>query len=601
MVVPGCPASSGLPAETDPTISSLKFTPLKVWPSSVGQTGDGIYGELEAGLSLHLYENIDTETFLKLCSGGLDENTDKKMKNQLADILSWGVDTSESYKLTKGRFQYCNDNNREVSAYESFIKMGNMFLEYAEQKDTSARKVRLLSHHTTKLGNGYVDKKPDIVLVPKTVEERVAGQRAKNLKASRKAIDPETGRALVPEVLVPFEMKTNNFWEDDQDSTMGFQSDSLLGKRSHRGFETSAQPRVVKKMKTTAGGMAIARLDMQLKECGNPDVQLASYAIELMSYRGDRSYTFGAKVKGAYITLFFYHRSAIFASKEFSFIIHPEYFAFFLIMFTRNPNTYGFNKNMGYTDPFDLGNPTTQRVDVDWILDVENIVNKDVEEGARKKHIVEDANRDLDLNIVKKMVLKERIVCHYCLIGRGTSVIAAVTPPPETPETAKPLPANALVGEETGPCSSKNLKRSARHHARKATVDTFDHRKAETTTSSDSRDVQGKGVPALPEQKKYAFKLSWQVETQEAEIRFLIAARRHLPDNIPKVYGYAIVKDNTPARNFIEYCRTHLNNACERYEVREMRVIVMDYFEGLDKVEDDLLFQRLMFQCMGCK
>lgn len=585
---------------------------MKIRPSSAKQTRNSVYAELKADLTLHLYENIGIETFLKLCSGNLDENADKKMEKQLAEIVSWGVATSEKYRFAAGDFKYYNDDNKEVNTYESFIKMGNMFLEYAEEADkniTTARKVRLLSHHTTKLGDGYADRRPDIVLVPKTVQERIMSQRSQNPKASQQGMNSETARALVPEVLVPFEMKIGNPWEDVQGSKTGIKSDSLLGKRSNRGLEMSTQSRIIKKMRTTADGTALARMGfsnpVQLKECVNPDVQLASYAIELMSYRGDRSYTFGAKVKGAYITLFLYHRSAIFASGEFNFIDRPDYLAFFLTMFMNDPGTYGFNKNMGYTDPFDLGNPLTQRVDVDWILDVEDIVNKGVEEdaneGAKKKHIVEDANRDLDLDTVKKMVLKERIVSHYCLIGRGTSVIAAVIPSPETSETAKPSPVNALVGVETGPSSSKDLRRSARLHARKAKVDTFDQSKADTTTSSAPSDAQGKDAPAPPEQKKYAFKFSWQVETRGAEIRYLIAARRHLPDNVPKVYGYAIVKDTTPARNFIEYCRTHLSNACERYEVREMRVIVMDYFEGLDALGDEHIFQRLMIQCMGCK
>ena len=129
-----------------------------------------------------------------------------------------------------------------------------------------------------------------------------------------------------------------------------------------------------------------------------------------------------------------------------------------------------------------------------------------------------------------------------------------------------------------------------------------------STNRTESKPAQDSAVPnasLLPpaelERHEYAFKFSWQVETRVAEVVFLLHARKRLPRNIPKVYGYAVVKDTTPVGLFIAYCRTELHKSCDTYEEREIRVLVMDYFEGIEKLEDDELFQDLIYQCMDCK
>ncbi|THH04541.1 hypothetical protein EW145_g5443 [Phellinidium pouzarii] len=136
-------------------------------------------------------------------------------------------------------------------------------------------------------------------------------------------------------------------------------------------------------------------------------IQLASYATEVLSIRGDRSFTFGVRMKGSKITLCFYHRSAIIEADEFDVIENPVYFALLLTMFHRDLPLLGFNKDMGYCNPFDFDDKTRITPGATLTTVLGNTLSED---------------KQLDLT---QIVMGEKLASAYCLIGRGTSVISA--------------------------------------------------------------------------------------------------------------------------------------------------------------------------------
>lgn len=141
--------------------------------------------------------------FLKLCAR--NQLAPAEVETQLEDIQSWGVHKSKEYEVAQRQFAIWNNNRMETEAYDPFITMGNMFLKRAEEKWKLIKKVRLLKHYSYKMEDGRTDRKPYIILVPKTVEERV--MRKKDGMTNLKTESIDYRKALVPEVLVPFEMK----------------------------------------------------------------------------------------------------------------------------------------------------------------------------------------------------------------------------------------------------------------------------------------------------------------------------------------------------------------------------------------------------------
>ncbi|KAH8111406.1 hypothetical protein DFH11DRAFT_1880016 [Phellopilus nigrolimitatus] len=133
-------------------------------------------------------------------------------------------------------------------------------------------------------------------------------------------------------------------------------------------------------------------------------VQLASYVAEVFSARGDRKFAFAVLVEGNDITLFFYHRSAIIEADPFDIASNPTYFALLLLMFYRDLPDLGFNEIMGYCNPFDFTDESTNKL----------------QSGLLEP--VKGSDTPLDIS---KIVLGEKLASPYCLIGRGTSVIKA--------------------------------------------------------------------------------------------------------------------------------------------------------------------------------
>ena len=89
--------------------------------------------------------------------------------------------------------------SREAGMYEPFIKMGNMLLEELEKADPDeAKQVRLCysgDHHVRLGSDNRPAMKPDILLVPKSVADKVR---------------EESGRFHIRQVLSPFELKVKN-------------------------------------------------------------------------------------------------------------------------------------------------------------------------------------------------------------------------------------------------------------------------------------------------------------------------------------------------------------------------------------------------------
>ena len=126
--------------------------------------------------------------------------------------------------------------------------------------------------------------------------------------------------------------------------------------------------------------------------------QLARYAVEMLSARGDRKYALGVRLNAHQMTFSFYHRSGIIEADHFDVCKNPEFFAMFLLMFQKEPRFYGFNTTMGYCDPFDIHNPDTMKMD-------EKVVREQLK--------------------LTELELGELVSSEYCVVGRGSAVIKA--------------------------------------------------------------------------------------------------------------------------------------------------------------------------------
>lgn len=132
--------------------------------------------------------------------------------------------------------------------------------------------------------------------------------------------------------------------------------------------------------------------------------QLASYATEMLSARGDRVHAFGVRVNADEVTFALYHRSGIIEANNFALDNHAVYLGMFLLMFQKDPTFYGYNAIMGYCDPFNLNGLNT-KMDTS-VLQVEKGV-----EG--------------EINDFSGLEIGELISAEYCLIGRGSAVYRA--------------------------------------------------------------------------------------------------------------------------------------------------------------------------------
>lgn len=141
------------------------------------------------------YRGIDVATFLSLCAANRDRITSRNVEAQLKKIRAWKVHEKGEYKLERRNYEEAETEN---SMNSHFVKMGNMFIEYAEKHTCNdigtKRQVRLVAHNHKTLTYRSAARKPDIVLVPKTVTQRVIRRK----------------QASVPEVLAPFELKVDN-------------------------------------------------------------------------------------------------------------------------------------------------------------------------------------------------------------------------------------------------------------------------------------------------------------------------------------------------------------------------------------------------------
>ncbi|KAH8110012.1 hypothetical protein DFH11DRAFT_845208 [Phellopilus nigrolimitatus] len=155
---------------------------------------------------------------------------------------------------------------------------------------------------------------------------------------------------------------------------------------------------------TTTGPTSSTNIPTPSKTSRSVRVQLASYVAEMFSARGDRKFAFAVLVEGNDITLFFYHRSAIIQADPFDIASNPTYFALLLLMFYRDLPDLGFNEIMGYCNPFDFTDESTNKL----------------QSGLLES--VKGSDTPLDIS---KIVLGEKLASPYCLIGRGTSVIKA--------------------------------------------------------------------------------------------------------------------------------------------------------------------------------
>ena len=129
---------------------------------------DSVDDEIGADLLTHLRDGIDARDFLQVLAEHTQEqaSASKTFDEQLKDIESWNVHTSDRYKQAEESYRLgmCGD---EKKMYDHFAVMGNMFLERAESEAVSdvANQIRLHSMREKLLKETHASRKPDVVLV----------------------------------------------------------------------------------------------------------------------------------------------------------------------------------------------------------------------------------------------------------------------------------------------------------------------------------------------------------------------------------------------------------------------------------------------------
>lgn len=139
------------------------------------------------------------------------------------------------------------------------------------------------------------------------------------------------------------------------------------------------------------------------------EVQLANYAIEMMSVFSDRTFTFGAIVKQTSMQLTYYSRSLYAISDDINIIENPVMFAVFLCLFAKQPlDKLGYSTDLGYRNPFNS----------------KKVVSNNL--GSALKPI--NGGDNYAMNPGTKLKFGERIHTEYCLMGRATTIFDVKRP-----------------------------------------------------------------------------------------------------------------------------------------------------------------------------
>lgn len=139
------------------------------------------------------------------------------------------------------------------------------------------------------------------------------------------------------------------------------------------------------------------------------EVQLANYATEMLSILSNRTFAFGAIVKKTKMQLTYYSRSTYVISNDIDIVKDPVMFAVFLCLFLSQPlDKLGFNKDMGYRNPFNPENEKTRTLN----FELDPI----------------DGGDNFKLNPGMKLELEDCIHTEYCLMGRATTVFDVKRP-----------------------------------------------------------------------------------------------------------------------------------------------------------------------------
>ena len=149
----------------------------------------------------------------------------------------------------------------------------------------------------------------------------------------------------------------------------------------------------------------------QTKSTGVTDdlVQFANYAIKVLSCRGDRSFALVPVVTEQFISVTYYSREGFAESQKVDFLENPVMLAAVLglfVEFSSDLPRLGFNKKMGYLDPFEPDSTTTLRSNMQFT-------------AITKAGGGNDQDGQPDLN---QLQLGEHITTQVGAIGRGTSV-----------------------------------------------------------------------------------------------------------------------------------------------------------------------------------
>lgn len=539
---------------------NINSSPIRNRSVKISLTNKSVGEDLKNDVNKHTSDGISVTKFLRLAFKQDDQHFTEIVTraehiiellmgdavfienvNEIKDAISYKeIDANTGMKIPR------KGEKNELGMYKPIVNMANMILEEAEKAlPDDGKKIRLWSLSEMPLSSAHGQLKPDLVLIPKDVRDRVQSRTEERidvreilsvfeLKVDKNATSPKfdtAGGTGSRQSIVRDKMNSVASNGSTSRAVRGYRGtkrrsehdSSQITKRGKNDvFATGSKVELM--ASKASGGQAKgsdiandngAEEDLDKNEAREKSndasgrIQLARYITEVLRARGDRKSAYGVRLNAHEMTLSYYHRSGMVDTEVFD--IHvckkPEYFAIFLLMFQRNPSSYGFNTTMGYCDPFDLDNKETQKMNITDVLKDKNHLN----------------------SVYDDLEIEKQEAAEFCLVGRGGSVFKAKAPNHEQ-------------------------------------------------------------VPTM------AVKFSWQSTNREHETVHMNKARDVIPDNVATTYGYATIADDSPIEALIEACPNK-----GHYTKVDSRILVMKHYKRLSEVEDYDLFWELIVQLILCE
>ena len=322
------------------------------------------------------------------------------------------------------KLKVCELRAKELSEFatESVEELGNIALAKAMDDHSVAadRRVRLI--HTAAL---RVDgrRSPDIAIVPASVGNRdlVRGERFDWRRALGTIqvwfpLEPrptKRKRAIVEDLVVAPPSKRSKPPTSGDAATspqtdvseVTCNRDDTIPQKNHRPKETDGSS-----LSDTSTDVGSSRSNASNSSSDSmlyresAEGELVTGFSYTFSAEGDRSFAVGACIYGTHMKLMYCSHSGIVESDEIDFVLKPQLFVMFLLMFaTSSLSDLGFNAKTGFRNPFNIDDAETRHINVNL------------------ETFASDNNQAAQPDL-KQAVAGQKIVSQSGIVGRATTV-----------------------------------------------------------------------------------------------------------------------------------------------------------------------------------